>query len=82
MKAVVVHMGAQGAGYYADGLLVVEPPSRAECPVHSTGTGDVLSLCMILLHARQDMAVRDKLRLSNRVVREFMEGRRTLVPTI
>lgn len=82
VKAVVVHMGAQGAGFYADGLLVVEPPSRAECPVHSTGTGDVLSLCMILLHAQQDMAVRDKLRFANRVVREFMEGRRMLIPTI
>jgi sugar/nucleoside kinase (ribokinase family) len=82
VKAVVVHLGAQGAGYYAGGPLIVEPPSRAECPVHSTGTGDVLSLCMILLHARQDMAVREKLRLANRVVREFMEGRRTLVPTI
>jgi len=82
VKAVVVHMGAQGAGYYADGLWVVEPPSRAECPVHSTGTGDVLSLCMILLHAQQDMAVRDKLRFANRVVREFMEGHRTLIPMI
>jgi sugar/nucleoside kinase (ribokinase family) len=82
VKAVVVHLGAQGAGYYAGGALIVEPPSPAERPVHSTGTGDVLSLCMILLHARQDMAVRDKLRLANRVVREFLEGRRTMIPMI
>jgi hypothetical protein len=37
---------------------------------------------MILLHVRQDMSIRQKLQLSNRVVREFMEGRRNLIPAI
>lgn len=82
VKAVVVHMGAQGAGYYAGGELIVEPPSPAERPVNSTGTGDVLSMCMILLHVRQDLSIQQKLRHANRVVREFMEGRRTMIPTI
>ncbi len=81
VNGVVVHLGADGAGYYADGELTVEPRSPAICPVHSTGTGDVLSICMILLHARQDLSIRDKLRLANHVVREFMEGSRSMIPT-
>jgi sugar/nucleoside kinase (ribokinase family) len=82
VKAVVVHLGTQGAGYYAGGQLIVEPASLAESVINSTGTGDVLSMCMILLHARQDLSIRRKLSLSNRVVREFIEGRRTMIPTI
>ncbi len=82
VKAVVVHMGAEGAGYYADGELIVEPASPAERVINSTGTGDVLSMCMILLHARRDLSVQQKLLLSNQVVREFIEDRRTLLPTI
>ena len=82
VQAVIVHLGAQGAGYYTGGELIVEPPSLAEHPVHSTGTGDVLSLCMILLHGRRDISVRDKLRWANGVVREYMVGRRKLIPTL
>lgn len=82
VQAVVVHMGAQGAGYYADGELVVEPPCPAERLVNSTGTGDVLSMCLILLHARQDLSLRQKLRLANGVVREFLEGRRMMIPAL
>ena len=82
VKAVVVHMGAQGAGYFTSGRLTVEPPSYADSPVNITGTGDVLSMCMILLHAREDLSTEEKLRIANRVVREFMEGRRTMIPTI
>ncbi|MHB8970100.1 MAG: carbohydrate kinase family protein [Pirellulaceae bacterium] len=82
VKSVTVHMGAEGAGYYTDGELTVEPPDLAGAPLHSTGTGDVLSMCMILLHARQDLSIRQKLQLSNRVVCEFMEGQRNLIPAI
>jgi hypothetical protein len=42
----------------------------------------VLSMCMILLHARPDFSVRQKLARSNRVVAEYIEGRRTMIPTI
>lgn len=80
--AVVVHFGAKGAGYYRDGRLVVEPANNARRTVNSTGTGDVLSVCMILLEASNDLSIRQKLRLANRVVREFMEGRRTMIPTL
>jgi sugar/nucleoside kinase (ribokinase family) len=82
VKAVVVHMGAQGAGYYVGGQLSVEPVSPAERVINSTGTGDVLSMCMILLHARQDLSILQKLSLSNQMVREFIEHRRTLIPSI
>jgi sugar/nucleoside kinase (ribokinase family) len=82
VKAVVVHMGTQGAGYYVGGQLVVEPVSPAERVINSTGTGDVLSMCMILLHARQDLSIQQRLSLSNRVVREFIEGRRTMIPSV
>lgn len=82
VKAVVVHLGARGAGYWADGKLVIEPPSLARTTVNTTGTGDVLSICMILLHARSDLSVQEKLRYSNQVVREFIEGSRTLIPVI
>ncbi len=82
VKAVVIHMGAQGAGYYSDGSLTIEPPDPACSPVNSTGTGDVLSMCMILLHGRHDLSPQQKLRRSNRIVREFMEGHRVMIPAI
>jgi sugar/nucleoside kinase (ribokinase family) len=80
--AVVVHLGAKGAGYYCNGKLLVEPANRATRTVHATGTGDVLSICMILLEANKELSPRQKLRISNRVVREFMEGKRALIPLL
>jgi sugar/nucleoside kinase (ribokinase family) len=82
VKSVVIHLGARGAGYFCDGELTIEPPSPAEKPVHATGTGDVLSVCMILQHSRADLSVREKLRRANRIVCDFMEGRRTLIPSL
>ena len=82
VKAAVVHLGARGAGYWVDGKLAIEPPSPARTTVNSTGTGDVLSICMILLHARSDLSVQEKLRCSNQVVREFIEGGRAMIPVI
>jgi sugar/nucleoside kinase (ribokinase family) len=82
VKAVVVHLGAQGAGYFADGQWVTEPPCLVHHPVHSTGTGDVLSVCMMLLHHRLDLAIAQQLRFANQIVGEFMEGRRQLIPSL
>ncbi|HEY5915174.1 MAG TPA: carbohydrate kinase family protein [Verrucomicrobiae bacterium] len=82
VKAVVVHLGVRGAGFWADGELTIVAPSPAHTIVNSTGTGDVLSICMILLHARTDLTIQDKLRCSNQVVSEFMEGKRILIPVI
>jgi sugar/nucleoside kinase (ribokinase family) len=78
----VVHLGAQGAGYFADGQWVTEPPCLVHQPVHSTGTGDVLSVCMMLLHHRLDLSIEQKLRFANGIVGEFMEGRRQLIPSL
>jgi sugar/nucleoside kinase (ribokinase family) len=80
--AVVVHMGEQGSGYYAEGRLIVEPCVRVDKVVNTTGTGDVLSVCMMLLHRRDDLDVSEKLRLSNRVVADYIAGRRDLVPEL
>jgi hypothetical protein len=37
---------------------------------------------MILLHARNDLSIQEKLRCSNQVEREFMEGGRAMIPAI
>lgn len=82
VRSVVVHLGAQGAGYYQAGELTVVPPDRAESPVHATGTGDVLSMCMILLEDRAEMSVSERLRAANGIVRAYMEGALDLIPEL
>jgi sugar/nucleoside kinase (ribokinase family) len=78
--AVVVHLGADGAGYYHDGRLLVEPAAKVERHVNATGTGDLLSVCMMLMDERADTQA--KLRLANQIVAEFIEGKRTLIPQL
>ena len=80
--SVVVHLGANGAGYYSNGELIIEPPAPVQKHIHTTGTGDVLSVCMMLLHQREDVAISERLQLANTVVAEFIEGRRTLIPPL
>ena len=78
-KSVVVHMGKEGAGYFTGGQLIREPAHPASPVVNLTGSGDLLSICMILLHNREDLSIQQKLSLSNSIVREFMEGRRSMI---
>lgn len=80
VAAVVVHMGKAGAGYYERGQWVTVPAVPAAQQVNATGSGDVLSVCMMLLHEQPDIAA--KLGLANRVVAEFIEGRRDLIPPL
>jgi 2-dehydro-3-deoxygluconokinase len=80
--AVVVHLGAQGAGYYSNAELLIEPPAPVQKHLHTTGTGDVLSVCMMLLHHRGDIAIRQRLRVANAVVAGFIEGRRAMIPVL
>lgn len=82
VEAVVVHLGAKGAGYWHCGALVVEPPAPVASQVNTTGTGDVLSVCMMLLHHREELSIAERLRLANSLVAEFMEGRRMLIPAL
>jgi sugar/nucleoside kinase (ribokinase family) len=79
-EAVVVHLGSEGAGCYERGKLVVAKPVPAAKQVNTTGTGDVLSVCMTLLDHRKDISTLDKLHLSNRIVSEYITGERKLVP--
>ena len=73
--AVVVHLGAVGAGFYRDGNLITESAARlASAPFQTTGTGDMLSVCMMLLHTRNDPDVHEKLRLSNQIVSRYITG--------
>ncbi len=74
--AVVVHHGAQGAGYYGDAQLVVEPCAPVVRHVNATGCGDLLSVCMILLHRHVEIPIDQRLRLANRIVADFIEGNR------
>jgi sugar/nucleoside kinase (ribokinase family) len=80
--AVVVHMGAQGAGYYCGGRLTVEPSAPVERHVNATGSGDLLSVCMMLLHQRSEIPVAKRLRLANGIVAEYIEGKRNLLPPL
>ena len=79
---IVVHRGTEGAGYFADGRLITAPAASAKKRMMATGTGDVLSICMALLHHRQDLGVLEKLELANQIVAEFIEGRRRLIPEL
>jgi sugar/nucleoside kinase (ribokinase family) len=82
VEAVVIHLGARGAGYYQKGKLLVEPPVRAKGQINTTGTGDVLSVCMMLLHRQTAMPIRERLSLANAIVTQFIEGKRQLIPPL
>jgi sugar/nucleoside kinase (ribokinase family) len=81
-EAVAVHLGSKGAGYYHQGSLVTAPPAPVKSQLHTTGTGDVLSVCLMLLHHREDIPILDRLHLANAIVAEFMEGKRRLIPPL
>jgi sugar/nucleoside kinase (ribokinase family) len=76
--AVVVHLGAEGAGYYSRGQWLGEPAAPVRQHVNSTGCGDLLSVCFMLLYDRKEIPVAEKLKLANRIVAEYIEGRRAL----
>jgi 2-dehydro-3-deoxygluconokinase len=80
--ATVVHMGEQGAGYFTAGEFTVEPCVPAARTVNTTGTGDVLSVCMMLLHKHADVPIREKLRFANRTVADYIAGTLDLVAVL
>jgi len=82
VEGVVVHLGAEGSGYYERGSFVTSPAVAAAGRVNTTGTGDVLSVCMILLDGRGDIPMASKLGLANQVVSEFIAGKRSLIPAL
>jgi sugar/nucleoside kinase (ribokinase family) len=78
--SVVVHCGAQGAGYYHKGEWTTEPAVPVARLINTTGTGDVLSVCWMLLRTESDTHA--KLKLANSVVSEFIEGKREMIPVV
>jgi sugar/nucleoside kinase (ribokinase family) len=81
VESVVVHLGEKGSGYYTHGALVTSPAIPAARRVNTTGTGDVLSVCMVLLDGT-DTDVKEKLRFANQIVAEFIAGERKLIPEL
>ncbi len=49
---------------------------------NTAGSGDLLSVCMMLLHGRDEIPPADRLRLANTIVSEFIEGRRGVIPEL
>lgn len=82
VEAVIVHMGAKGAGYWHQGALVTEPPAPVTSQVNTTGTGDVLSVCMMLLHHCRELAIAERLRRANALVADFIAGKRAFIPAL
>jgi len=82
VRGVVAHLGARGAGWFSAGECHIEPAAPISRRVMATGTGDVLSVCAMLLSHCPEIPWVEKLRLANQVVAEFIEGRRTLIPTM
>ena len=80
--AIVIHMGADGAGYYDHGQLTVSPAIPVRQHKNSAGTGDLLSVCMMLLHGRDEIPPQDRLGLANTIVAEFIGGRRGVIPEL
>jgi sugar/nucleoside kinase (ribokinase family) len=70
-REVVVHMGMKGSGYYRDERLLRSPRVRARREVNATGTGDLLSVVMVLLH-RADLPPAGRLKLANEIVSTYV----------
>ena len=81
-EAVVVHLGDRGAGFFHRGELTIEPPVPAQTHINATGTGDVLSVCTMLLHHHTATPMRERLRLANGIVSQFIEGKRQMIPAL
>jgi hypothetical protein len=75
-------MGAAGAGFYERGRLAVAPAAPVRQHQNSAGAGDLLSVCMMLLHACAGISSRDRLHLANTIVAEYIDGRRTIIPNL
>jgi sugar/nucleoside kinase (ribokinase family) len=81
-KAIVLHCGKEGSGYYDRGRLICEPSIVPERHVNAAGCGDLLSVCMMLMHRMTDIPITDQLRFANRIVAQYIEGKRNFLPQL
>ncbi|MCX7424795.1 MAG: carbohydrate kinase family protein [Planctomycetia bacterium] len=82
VRAVVLHRGAEGAGYYCRGELTRVPSRPVRQLKNTAGTGDLLSACVMLLDRHAEIPIAERLELANRIVAEFIEGRRQILPRL
>ena len=75
-------MGKDGAGFYEKGSFVIEPSAPVERQMNTTGSGDVLSICMMLMHEQKEILIADRLKLANAIVSRFIEGKLDLIPRL
>ncbi len=75
---VVVTLGEKGV-IADDGQGYCRVPAYPARTVDTTAAGDILSVCMILLHEYPDVPA--KLKLANTIVSQFIEGQRALIPS-
>ena len=68
--------------YYHNGRLTVSPSIPVQQYKNTAGTGDLLSVCMMLLHGCDEIPPEDRLRLANTIVAEFIEGKRGVIPEL
>ncbi len=80
-RAAVIHMGDQGAAHYCRGQLTVCPAVPVHFCRNSAGTGDLLSVCMMLMHGA-DSSPLEQLQLANKIVAEYIEGTRRVIPDL
>jgi len=80
--AIVIHLGAGGAGYYDGRQLTVAAAVPVQHFTNTAGAGDLLSVCMMLMHGRDEIPIAQRLRLANTIVAEFIEGKRGVIPEL
>ena len=49
---------------------------------NTAGTGDLLSVCMMLMHGCDGIPLGERLRLANKIVAEYIEGERGVIPEL
>ena len=62
--------------------MTLEESVPAKRLVNTTGTGDVLSVCMMFLDQEKRSTLSEKLRLANLIVSQFIAGERSLIPAL
>jgi sugar/nucleoside kinase (ribokinase family) len=68
--------------YDTHGQWTVAPSVPVEHHVNATGSGDLLSVCMMLLHGHAEIPIGERLSFANGIVADYIEGKSDLRPTL